>query len=145
MWIHTRIMERYLYFNLLICFYLANVDFTNKHWHCCGLPKRITGRSKICKFTCFIPAKLSEISWKASRASKFYTGCTDGIPYWIILMILLSLTQTVVVICIQDNTRQYLLMALTYLVHISKVHEIEVFKICLEYWNFLAADLFNET
>ena len=34
--------------------------------------------------------------------------------------------------------------ALTYLVLISEVDETEIFKICLEYWNVLAGDLYRE-
>ena len=37
-----------------------------------------------------------------------------------------------------------LLKALHYLVMISEVEEVEIFKICLEYWNGLAADLYKE-
>ena len=37
-----------------------------------------------------------------------------------------------------------LFQALTYLVLISEVEETEIFKICLEYWNVLAADLYKE-
>ena len=35
--------------------------------------------------------------------------------------------------------------ALTYLIMISEVEDVEIFKICLEYWNALAADLYKET
>lgn len=28
---------------------------------------------------------------------------------------------------------------------ISEVEEVEIFKICLEYWNYLAADLYSES
>lgn len=34
--------------------------------------------------------------------------------------------------------------ALAYLVLISEVEEVEIFKICLEYWNALCADLYRE-
>ena len=34
--------------------------------------------------------------------------------------------------------------ALEYLVKISEVDETEIFKICLEYWNSLAAELYRE-
>ncbi|ODN05594.1 Exportin-1 [Orchesella cincta] len=37
-----------------------------------------------------------------------------------------------------------LMKALQYLVLISEVDEVEIFKICLEYWNALAADLYRE-
>ena len=37
------------------------------------------------------------------------------------------------------------LKALQYLLLISEVDETEIFKICLEYWNSLAADLYRET
>ena len=37
-----------------------------------------------------------------------------------------------------------LLEALHYLVLISEVEEKEIFKICLEYWNCLASDLYRE-
>ncbi|CAF5045052.1 unnamed protein product, partial [Rotaria socialis] len=33
---------------------------------------------------------------------------------------------------------------LQYLVLISEVEEIEIFKICLEYWNILSAELYRE-
>ena len=38
-----------------------------------------------------------------------------------------------------------LLKALHYLILISEVEEVEIFKICLEYWNSLAADLYRES
>eukprot|EP00731_Ephydatia_muelleri_P027685 Em0019g558a len=37
-----------------------------------------------------------------------------------------------------------LLEALHFLVLISEVHEKEIFKICLEYWNYLSAELYRE-
>lgn len=37
-----------------------------------------------------------------------------------------------------------LFQALAYLVLISEVEEVEIFKICLEYWNALSADLYRE-
>ena len=37
-----------------------------------------------------------------------------------------------------------LLKSLHYLLLISEVDEVEIFKICLEYWNTLAADLYHE-
>ncbi|XP_046388260.1 exportin-1 [Ischnura elegans] len=37
-----------------------------------------------------------------------------------------------------------LMKALHYLVLISEVEEVEIFKICLEYWNSLSADLYRE-
>ncbi len=38
-----------------------------------------------------------------------------------------------------------LLQSLHYLILISEVEETEIFKICLEYWNTLAADLYRES
>ena len=38
-----------------------------------------------------------------------------------------------------------LLQSLNYLILISEVDEVEIFKICLEYWNSLAADLYRES
>ena len=38
----------------------------------------------------------------------------------------------------------YSLKALHYLVLISEVDEVEIFKICLEYWNGLSADLYRD-
>ena len=35
--------------------------------------------------------------------------------------------------------------ALSYLVLVSEVDDVEIFKICLEYWNVLAAELYRET
>jgi Importin beta-related nuclear transport receptor len=35
--------------------------------------------------------------------------------------------------------------ALHYLVLISEVDEVEIFKICLEYWNALSSDLYRES
>ncbi len=40
--------------------------------------------------------------------------------------------------------REYLTNALNYLVLISEVDDTEIFKICLEYWNMLAAELYRE-
>ena len=41
--------------------------------------------------------------------------------------------------------RELLADALNYLVLISEVDDVEIFRICLEYWNILAADLYRET
>ncbi|KAJ1472729.1 hypothetical protein T484DRAFT_1839153 [Baffinella frigidus] len=38
----------------------------------------------------------------------------------------------------------YLIQGLQYLVHISEVDDDEIFKICTEYWNFLADDLYHK-
>ncbi|CAF1524233.1 unnamed protein product [Adineta ricciae] len=40
--------------------------------------------------------------------------------------------------------KQTLIEALQYLVLISEVDEIEIFKICLEYWNILSAELYRD-
>jgi exportin-1 len=42
------------------------------------------------------------------------------------------------------DLKETLLEALQYLVLISEVDEIEIFKICLEYWNILSAELYRE-
>ncbi|XP_022175202.1 exportin-1 [Myzus persicae] len=44
----------------------------------------------------------------------------------------------------KNGSNEDLLKALHYLVMISEVEEIEIFKICLEYWNGLAASLYRE-
>ncbi|XP_057324620.1 exportin-1 [Microplitis mediator] len=44
----------------------------------------------------------------------------------------------------KKELNETLLKALHYLVLISEVEEVEIFKICLEYWNSLAADLYRE-
>lgn len=43
-----------------------------------------------------------------------------------------------------ENHQAQLSNALHYLVLISEVEEVEIFKICLEYWNALATDLYRE-
>lgn len=45
---------------------------------------------------------------------------------------------------IAENSVPMLRNALHYLVLISEVEEVEIFKICLEYWNNLAAELYRE-
>lgn len=45
----------------------------------------------------------------------------------------------------QRHLDEGLLKALHYLVLISEVEEVEIFKICLEYWNSLSADLYRES
>ncbi|XP_078491532.1 exportin-1 [Ciona intestinalis] len=45
----------------------------------------------------------------------------------------------------KQDMRPHLLDALGYLVHISEVEETEIFKICLEYWNSLSAELYRES
>lgn len=45
----------------------------------------------------------------------------------------------------KQDLHESLLEALSYLINISEVEEVEIFKICLEYWNSLAADLYRET
>lgn len=41
------------------------------------------------------------------------------------------------------DMKETLLEAVQYLVLISEVEEIEIFKICLEYWNTLSAELYR--
>ncbi len=43
-----------------------------------------------------------------------------------------------------ESKKEVLLAALHYLLLISEVDEVEIFKICLEYWGSLAADLYRE-
>ncbi|KAK7790553.1 hypothetical protein R5R35_013069 [Gryllus longicercus] len=45
----------------------------------------------------------------------------------------------------KKQLNEVLLKALHYLVLISEVEEVEIFKICLEYWNGLAAELYRES
>jgi exportin-1 len=45
----------------------------------------------------------------------------------------------------KGEMNETLLKALHYLLLISEVEEVEIFKICLEYWNSLAADLYRES
>jgi len=45
----------------------------------------------------------------------------------------------------KNDLKNSLLEGLFYLVLISEVEETEIFKICLEYWNSLAADLYRES
>ena len=42
------------------------------------------------------------------------------------------------------DLKDTLMEALQYLVLTSEVEEIEIFKICLEYWNILSAELYRE-
>ena len=41
--------------------------------------------------------------------------------------------------------KHFFIQALHYLLLISEVEEVEIFKICLEYWNSLTADLYRES
>jgi len=45
----------------------------------------------------------------------------------------------------KGEMNETLLKALHYLILISEVEEVEIFKICLEYWNSLASDLYRES
>ena len=45
----------------------------------------------------------------------------------------------------KGEMNESLLKALHYLILISEVEEVEIFKICLEYWNSLTADLYRES
>ncbi|KAJ4428918.1 exportin-1 [Periplaneta americana] len=45
----------------------------------------------------------------------------------------------------KKQLNEVLMKALHYLVLISEVDEVEIFKICLEYWNGLSADLYRES
>ena len=45
----------------------------------------------------------------------------------------------------QQQLGDCLLKALHYLLLISEVDEVEIFKICLEYWNALCSDLYRES
>jgi exportin-1 len=45
----------------------------------------------------------------------------------------------------EQNCQEELLVALGYLVNISEVEEVEVFKVCLEFWNALAGELYRES
>lgn len=42
------------------------------------------------------------------------------------------------------DLKETLLEALKYLVLTSEVEELEIFKICLEYWNILSSELYRE-
>ncbi|XP_067943682.1 exportin-1-like [Watersipora subatra] len=44
-----------------------------------------------------------------------------------------------------EGLKETLREALHYLILISEVEEVEIFKICLDYWNTLAAELYRET
>lgn len=44
-----------------------------------------------------------------------------------------------------NDYRELLTDSLNYLVLISEVDDVEIFKICLEYWNILSADLYRES
>ena len=57
---------------------------------------------------------------------------------------LLHFCIVVLVIHISKQSYSLPLQALHYLVLISEVEETEIFKICLEYWNALASDLYRE-
>lgn len=48
---------------------------------------------------------------------------------------------------IEKNTeyKELLFDSLNYLVLISEVDDVEIFKICLEYWNILSSDLYRES
>jgi len=48
---------------------------------------------------------------------------------------------TTPIACLQET----LMEALHYLILISEVEETEIFKICLDYWNTLSAELYRET
>jgi len=45
----------------------------------------------------------------------------------------------------KSELKTTLLEGLHYLVLVSEVEDIEIFKICLEYWNFLSSDLYRES
>ena len=45
----------------------------------------------------------------------------------------------------KQQLNDLMLKALHYLLLISEVEEVEIFKICLEYWNSLCADLYRES
>ena len=45
----------------------------------------------------------------------------------------------------QPSMHGTLMQALHYLLLISEVDDSEIFKVCLEYWNFLASSLYNES
>ncbi|XP_046372994.1 exportin-1-like [Haliotis cracherodii] len=45
----------------------------------------------------------------------------------------------------KPELHQLLMESLHYLIRISEVEEVEIFKICLEYWNSLAAELYRES
>ncbi|CAI9730357.1 exportin-1-like isoform X1 [Octopus vulgaris] len=45
----------------------------------------------------------------------------------------------------KNEYHNLLIQAHHYLIRISEVDEVEVFKVCLEYWNSLAADLYRES
>lgn len=49
------------------------------------------------------------------------------------------------VLCEKKVLSDVLMKGLHFLVLISEVEEVEIFKICLEYWNSLSADLYRES
>jgi hypothetical protein len=46
---------------------------------------------------------------------------------------------------IEKKMNHEMLKSLYYLLIISEVEEVEIFKVCLEYWSSLAAELYHET
>lgn len=55
------------------------------------------------------------------------------------------LKEHVILIERKSDYHSFLMEALHYLILISEVDEVEIFKVCLEYWNSLAADLYRES
>ncbi len=45
---------------------------------------------------------------------------------------------------VQPETQPLLGEAVSYMLMISEVDDIEIFKICLEYWNYITATLFHD-
>jgi exportin-1 len=82
-----------------------------------------------------------------TNLNQIYAGGSDDEQCFVqnLSMFLCTFLRVHAVLVEKRETVDTVHKSLTYLVMISEVEDVEIFKICLEYWNSLAADLYKES
>lgn len=91
----------------------------------------------------YLPERAWAAHWKAVEPQRDINGSKKAIVQWEILHLRLF-PQCWSIICSLQSLYN-LFQALHYMLLVSEVEETEIFKICLEYWNHLAAELYRES
>jgi exportin-1 len=99
------------------------------------------------KLYCLVITQLRAIlPLETDIASAYQTGSLDAQKFVQDLALFFSgFFKAHLLIAEKPEYQPFLMEGHAYLAQISLVPEVEIFKICLEYWNILSADLYNET
>eukprot|EP00741_Cyanophora_paradoxa_P007524 tig00001154_g7277.t1 len=97
------------------------------------------------KLYCFFMKKLSEIIPQNINIPEAFENGTEDQQVFIedLAMFFTGFFKAHLTVLEAPEYHPVLCDGLSYLVNISQVEEVEIFKICLEYWNHLASDLYH--